>query len=203
MKIKNFIKAIGALFAGALIYSNAYAVPQHLPAADPLGGGYTKWELTFSDDTHPSHPQGVTQTLCLLQTSPQGTNTVGRWVGSFPGWTGAWRQEGDQVRMIGQFWQGKGQDFITWEIGQNGAEGQGHWDEWAVANNWFSKGNAKLVKVALNKPGFQCPTFIPQLDSLTIIADLEKVFLEATRSLIAPIGKDGKELPPAGPATPQ
>jgi hypothetical protein len=141
-----------SLIIMSLLASSAYAAAPHLPAVDPVvGGNGTLYSMTKYEDTASGHTQVVTQNLCFQQTGVQGSNTVGVWYSTtFNRWIGRWRQEGDQVAMIGNFWTDGGYDSMRWELVSATNEGYGHWEEWTKDGgygNWSTKGNIKLVRL--------------------------------------------------------
>jgi hypothetical protein len=150
----------------------AFAQPQHFPAVDILGGTATLWRITDYDDTSNTHPLWATQDICFIQGAVQGSNTTGLWYSTtYNRWLGRYRQEGDQVTMIGDFWKGQGNDVMKWEITVNDTEGFGHWEEWVedgAYGNWVVKANAKLVRVGTC--AWQPPVGIalPELERLVI-----------------------------------
>jgi hypothetical protein len=188
---KTIYKILVGLGTSLLLQASINAAPQHYPAADLPGNPNTLWRITFYDDTSNVHPAWGVQDICMIQTGVQGSNTVGRWYSTtYNNWIGAWRQEGDQVRMIGNFWGGKGIDNMNWEITATDKEGYGHWDEWVQNGSygsWHGKGNTKMVKLGNCYSKFADNLSLPELDKLI----LEQATL-APRS----IGKDGVEMAP-------
>ncbi len=146
------MKKLSLLIISLLTASSAYAVAPHLPAVDPVvGGNGTLYSMTKYEDTGTGHAQVVTQNICFQQTGNEGTNTVGTWYSTtFTRWIGRWRQEGDQVAMIGNFWTDGGYDSMRWELVTSTNEGYGHWEEWTKDGGyggWSTKGNIKLVRL--------------------------------------------------------
>ena len=192
MKNRLIVPLSGLLFA--LISPHSFAVPQHFPAVDPLGGTATLWRITFYDDTSSTHSQWATQEICLIQGPVQGSNTTGIWYSTtYNRWIGSWRQEGDQVSMIGDFWKGPGNDAMTWEITVGDREGYGHWEEWledGAYGSWIAKGNTKLVKLGACK--WQPPLVTNWLDMLKLVD--EQASLAPRRVL-----SDGTESTPINP----
>lgn len=134
--------------------------------ADPLPNVYSEgnlWSITFHDDDSTNHNQWATQRICF---SPYASSTSqsqikGTWYStSYPNWHGHYRQEGDSVKMVGNFWQGKGNDGITWDIVTSASHtglgvglrtiGAGHWHEWGDDGRYgpvYGFGNALFQRV--------------------------------------------------------
>ncbi len=146
--IRQLLAALA--LAGAAV-GTAQAMPQHLPAVDPVLAPGTLYSITFYDDTSTGHAQWATQNICFVQGPVQGSNTTGLWYSTtYNRWIGLWRQEGDQIFMIGDFWKGVGKDSMQWELVTTKDEGFGHWNEWVedgMYGNWFGKGNTRLAKI--------------------------------------------------------
>src|SRR5687767_7914606 len=123
------MKKISLLIAATLLSTGAYAVAPHLPALDPtVGGNGTLYSITKYEDTFTNHAQVVTQNICFQQTGTQGTNTVGLWYSTtYHRWIGQWRQEGDEVKLIGNFWTDRGNDHMEFNLVSAANEGYGHW----------------------------------------------------------------------------
>jgi len=194
--MKKIRRTLLMLCSALLISAPAYAVPQHFPAADLPAWGGTLWQITFYDDTASGQTQWATQNICLVQTGVQGSNTIGTWYSTtYRRWIGRFRQEGDQVRMIGDFWYGPGNDSIDWEITVRDKEGFGHWEEWiedGFYGSWVAKGNTKLVKI--NGGCFPFNT--------TGLANGKVETLVEEQSALAPrvFKRDGSEATPIGEA---
>lgn len=140
-----------ALAGGAV--GVAQATPQHFPAVDPVAAGGTLYSITFYDDTANNHTQWATQNICFVQGPVQGSNTTGLWYSTtYNRWIGLWRQEGDQIFMIGDFWTGRGKDAMQVELVTTKDEGFGHWNEWVedgMYGNWVAKGNTRIAKIGV------------------------------------------------------
>ena len=155
MNVELLSRAIKQLLAtlalaGATV-GVAQATPQHFPAVDPVAVPGTLYSITFYDDTASTHTQWATQNVCFVQGPVQGSNTTGLWYSTtYNRWIGLWRQEGDQIFMIGDFWKGQGKDSMQWELVTTKDEGFGHWNEWVedgMYGNWVAKGNTRLAKI--------------------------------------------------------
>ena len=156
LRLFAFKRILGWLaFAGATV-GVAHATPQHFPAVDQVAAPGTLYSITFFDDTSNSHTQWATQNICFVQGPVQGSNTTGLWYSTtYNRWIGLWRQEGDQIFMIGDFWKGVGKDAMQVELVTTKDEGFGHWNEWVedgAYGNWIAKGNTRIAKIGTCLP---------------------------------------------------
>lgn len=135
------------------------AYPNHDPNVYDEGN---LWSITFHNDDSVNHTQWATQRICFLPYSSNGgTQLKGRWYSTtYPNWNGHYRQEGDSVKMVGNFWDGKGNDGITFDIvtsnphtglgHKHGTVGAGHWHEWGdngATGPVYGFGNALFERV--------------------------------------------------------
>lgn len=191
-------KTLSTLSLGALLLgsSQVFAQPQHFPAVDNLGGAATLWRITFYDDTAINHSQWATQDICFVQGPVQGSNTTGYWYSTtYNRWIGRYRQEGDQVKMIGDFWKGPGNDAMSWEIAVADREGTGNWEEWVEDGgygNWLAKGNAKFVKLGPCK-------WQPPVSTGNDWGALEKLVIEQSELAPLRVREDGVMPSPLDP----
>ena len=140
---------------------SALAYPKHDPNVYDRGN---LWTITFHDDDSVAHSQWATQRICFLPyVAPAAgqTQIKGRWYStSYPNWHGHYRQEGDSVKMVGNFWNGRGNDGITFDIVTSDPNtglgvrhrtiGAGHWHEWGDNGRFgpvYGFGNAILERV--------------------------------------------------------
>lgn len=128
MQLRNMLCA----FALAMVLLAPKAQAQ--PRPNVFDGG-NLWYITFYDDTSPVHQQWATQVICFSPYVTVGTTIQGFWFSlSFPNWNGRYMQEGDEVRMTGDYAADIGHDSMEFrhtESDQNHmGEGQGTWDEW-------------------------------------------------------------------------
>jgi hypothetical protein len=75
---------------------------------------------------------------------------------TFPDWNGRYYQEGDQVRMHGDYGQNDGHDGFEWDI-VSARSGAGHWTEWRETPDpgrtiTFCNANWVRVDKCLNTP---------------------------------------------------
>jgi len=188
--MKKMRRILLGLYFALVMSTTAHAVPQHLPAVDPAGGGGTLWQITFYDDTAPAHTPWATQRICVFNLGVAGSNTVGLWYSTtYNRWIGRFRQEGDEVKMIGDFWKGPGNDSIDWEIAVGDREGFGHWEEWiedGLYGAWVAKGNTKLVRIGTCQWAPN-PTPVP-----IPLEQMEKLILEQAELAPRRVRADGR-----------
>jgi hypothetical protein len=148
-------------------------------------GNASLWSITFYDDTSNTHNQWATQNICFIQTGVQGSNVVGIWYSTtYQRWIGTWRQEGDQVFMIGNFWTDRGNDSMQWEITVGTQVGFGDWEEWidnTAFGNWFGKGNSRFIYQT------KCPWQVPLSATGGLISGAELRQQVINQSLQAPL----------------
>lgn len=196
--MKSYTKKLFYLCLLQLLSLPVIAGPQHFPAVDTLGGTATLWRITDYDDTSNTQPLWATQDICFIQGAVQGSNTTGLWYSTtYNRWIGRYRQEGDQVTMTGDFWNGPGNDVISWEITVGDKEGYGHWEEWVedgAYGNWVVKANAKLVKLGACRWQPPVGVSLPELEKLVFEqASLSPIRVREDGSLAFP--SDLKQLP--------
>ncbi len=160
-----FIKKIVVGTALFLSVSVAFAYPRHDPNVYDKGN---LWSITFHDDDSVAHNQWATQRICFLPYSAPlagQTQIKGTWYSTtYPNWHGHYRQEGDSVKMVGNFWSGKGNDSMTWDIVTSAPHtglgvklntlGAGHWTEWGDNGSVgpiYGFGNALFQRVGYCK----------------------------------------------------
>ena len=72
----------------------------------------------------------ATQRLCFLLDESDETTVRGYWYSdTFLGWDGGYIQEGNQIRMYGDYRRNRGHDGIVWSFTSEGV-GTGEWMEW-------------------------------------------------------------------------
>lgn len=154
MNVKNILMSVILLSVSA----TAMAYPKHDP--NVYDGG-NLWTITFYNDNSVNHDQWATQRICFLPyTSPAANQThiAGRWYSTtYPNWNGVYQQEGDSVKMLGNFWKGDGNDTITVDIVSDGPVvnnkdardnlAAGHWHEWTDNYVYRFFGNTLLQRV--------------------------------------------------------
>lgn len=145
---------VSIVFLVAIVYSAAaLSYPRHDP--NVFDGG-NLWTITYYHDTSTVHSQWATQRICFLPYAAPGvgqTNIYGRWYStSYPNWHGHYQQEGDTVKMVGNFWDGRGNDSMLWDIVTSSRAniGAGHWLEWGdngMSGPVYGMGNTLFQRV--------------------------------------------------------
>jgi hypothetical protein len=157
-----------------------------------------RWHITFFNDPTTIHQQWATQTLCFLPYSIVGTSIQGKWYSTtYPDWNGLYYQEGDEVKMTGDFWHDTGHDHMT--LFHTTVEPKGmafkDWTEWGEDDDYgfiFGWGNARLIR-----DGY---CWLPHsgLNHLTAktsaeIEEYEKEASELSKRLPQRLMRDGRE----------
>ncbi len=125
--------------------------------AAPMPNVYTSgnlWNITFYNDPASGHAEWATQAICFSPPTTVGTSIQGFWFSlSFPDWNGRYYQEGDEVRMTGDYAQDVGHDHMEFRHDETDAakrgEGHGTWDEWREDGKFGSVigwGNTRLAR---------------------------------------------------------
>ncbi len=150
----NIIKKHATLVAIAslLLSGTALANP---PKPNVFDGG-NKWRITFYNDSTSTHTQWATQEICFLPYSVVGTSIQGVWYStSFPDWNGRYYQEGDEVKMTGDYAKDVGHDHMTLVHTTYDVPGRVRgmafkdWTEWredGKFGNIIGWGNATMVR---------------------------------------------------------
>lgn len=196
--MKNFKKktmiAGLALFVGIAGFVG-YALAQ-VPRPDVVNGG-SKWLITAYDNCSPAHSQMATQCICFLPYAQTGTCIQGVWYScSYPGWSGHYSQEGDRVRMYGNWGNDVGSDGMVIDLfaGTTSGlfagtppidEGAGTWTEWLNAGpngTTVVFANCRLRRVG------KCPLPNTRMTQ----AEVEKLAAELSSNVKPRLRKDGK-----------
>ena len=148
--MKPIKKQIALLAIGSLLLNGTVLAAPPKPNVVDTGN---KWHITYYSDSHSSHgTDGITHELCFLPYTTVGTSIQGTWYAtSFPDWNGRYYQEGDEVKMIGDFANDVGHDHMTLiHTTGNGGMAFKDWTEWREDGE-FGRikgwGNAKMVRV--------------------------------------------------------
>ena len=179
--MKSIKKHIALVTLGSLLFSGvALADP---PKPNVFDGG-NKWRITFYNDPTGNHDQWATQEICFLPYAVVGTSIQGAWYStSFPDWNGRYYQEGDEVKMTGDYAKDVGHDHMTLLHTTYDVEGQVRgmafkdWTEWredGAFGRIIGWGNAKLQRAGRCKT----PGDITSVTDLTA-SDLRKLELQA------------------------
>ena len=145
------IKAVATLSLGVLVLLTltVSASAQVRPLPNLVQGG-NRWTITFFNDASPVHTPQATQGLCFFVIGQVGTHLRYRWYSdTFPDWNGIATQEGDEIRMHGDYAQDVGHDGMDWDI-VTARAGSGHWKEWRENGGFgitIGFGNAQFRRV--------------------------------------------------------
>lgn len=163
------------------------------PKPNVFDGG-DRWTVTCYNDSASTHTTQATQGICFFPYAALGQGIAGLWYSdTFPDWNGRYYQEGDQVRMHGDYDGNDGHDGMEWEI-VSSRTGAGHWTEWRETPNpgrTITFCNANWTRVG------QCPN-VPPLPGLPQHVD---VLLRLTEEVPPRCLADGKIAP--DPLTPR
>ena len=206
----TFMKKTAALVCGTLALAataNAaqltIAPPLPKPMPNVVDGG-NMWLLTGYVDWSNNHqPQG-THIICFL---PPRMNINGRLLGSwysmtFSDWNGIYYQEGDEIKMTGDFRHELGHDHLTLyhttydEPGRAGGIAFKDWTEWLggpTFGDFVLWGNAKMERIGKCRFPFDLDEY-PNPDMGTILR-LEQQALEFSQTLPERLETDGDIAP--------
>ncbi|HEX8687073.1 MAG TPA: hypothetical protein VF654_11240 [Pyrinomonadaceae bacterium] len=177
------------LFMVMVVFAGRAAA--QVPKPNVFDGG-NRWLITAYDDTSPIHQQWATQGICFLPYGIVGTNIQGVWYSdTFPNWRGRYSQEGDHLRMHGNWANFGGSDAMELDLyaGPSPRDvAAGHWTEWwnfGTFGTTVGFANAGLRRVS------KCP--LPTNADTLSQAELEAYSLERSRSVSPRLRTDGKE----------
>ena len=171
MKINLVVSAI-VLFVMVFV-SSVSASP---PKPNVFDGG-NKWKITFYNDSTDTHAQWATQEICFLPYTVVGSSIQGMWYStSFPDWNGRYYQEGDEVKMTGDYARDVGHDHMTlvhttYDVAGSKVHGMafGDWTEWREDGKYgrvIGWGNAKLERTGRCK----FPYYIDNINITSVLA---------------------------------
>jgi hypothetical protein len=126
-----------------------------IPKPNVFDGG-NRWKITYYNDPSVGHGQWATQVVCFLPYAQVGTSIQGAWYSlTFPDWNGRYYQEGDEVKMTGDYAKDVGHDHMTlfhttveWKNNPKGMAFK-DWTEWREDGAYgriIGWGNARLVR---------------------------------------------------------
>jgi hypothetical protein len=169
------------------LLASAQILPFGHPKPNVFDGG-NRWTVTCYNDPSSAHTTQATQGICFFPYAVLGQGIAGIWYSdTFPDWNGRYYQEGDQVRMHGDYADNNGHDGFEWDV-VSAKTGAGHWTEWredlrAGTTITFCNANWTRVGSCPNTPSLP---YKPEYDTLmTALSD--RVPLRCTT--------DGKEAP--------
>ncbi len=166
----KFLKKNATMIAiSSLLFSGAALSDPPKPNVFDNGN---KWRITFYNDSTVDHRQWATQEICFLPYAVVGTSIQGRWYStSFPDWNGQYYQEGDEVKMTGDYANDIGHDHMTlihttYDVpGEVRGMAFKDWTEWREDGKFgdiIGWGNAKLERAG------KCKVFTSNLSSASL-----------------------------------
>ena len=174
----TFMKKTAAMVCGALALASA-ANAQPLP--NVFDGG-NLWRITYHNDPATNHQRWGRQLICFMPYTTYGTGISGVWYSlTFRDWNGRYYQEGDELKMTGDYAADIGHDHMTlthttYDVpGQVIAMAFKDWTEWREDRRYgriIGWGNATLERLGRCRYPF---TF----DSFTKMATDQLAELEA------------------------
>jgi len=157
MKLRRTL-SLAAL--GTTIALSASTASAQAPLPNVFDGG-NLWRISFYVDAAPNHLSQAVHDICFLPYIQVGGIVQGTWFSTtFADWNGRYYQEGDEVKMTGDFFNNVGHDHMTLihttadVPGVAGAMAFKDWTQW-LENGQFGLafwGNARLERIG------SCPT---------------------------------------------
>jgi len=166
------------LFATAsLLVSN---IALSAPKPNVFDGG-NEWLLTFFDDDANTHTQWGTQRICFMPYIEKNNSIQGVWYStSFHDWNGRYYQEGDEVKMTGDYAKDVGHDHMTLQhttvefpikYGLKNGLAFKDWTEWREDGKYgkvIGWGNARMIRT-----GKKCGLInLVDLEDTTLVKEL-------------------------------
>ncbi|MBR9910437.1 MAG: hypothetical protein GYB33_08825 [Gammaproteobacteria bacterium] len=148
MNIKKYRAPIAIALATLMGASLAHSA---VPRPNVFDGG-NRWRITYYNDPTAGHSQWATQILCFLPYAQIGTSIQGTWYSlTFPDWNGRYYQEGDEVKMTGDYANDVGHDHMTLFHTTNGRRDMAFkdWTEWRENGGYgriIGWGNTRMVR---------------------------------------------------------
>ena len=188
--------AVMIAIGSSLVCGATFANP---PNPNVFDGG-NKWRITFYNDSTSIHDQWATQAICFLPPIVVGNSIQGTWYStSFPDWNGRYYQEGDEVKMTGDYANEVGHDHMTLQHTTYDVQGSVRgmafkdWTEWredSAYGNIIGWGNATMVRAGKCEipHGYDTPGILEPED----IKFLENEALEISISLPERLTVEGK-----------
>jgi len=162
----------------------ATPVSAQVPLPNVFDGG-NRWLITGFLDDSPNHLRVGTQEICFLPYAVVGTSIQGVWFStSFKNWNGRYYQEGDEIKMTGDYAENVGHDHMTlvhttFDVA-GGVRGMAFkdWTEWREDDRFgriIGWANARLQRAGrCGVAGVPFPTTVP-------VAELPKLEEAAVR----------------------
>ncbi|MCP4269733.1 MAG: hypothetical protein GY777_29870 [Candidatus Brocadiaceae bacterium] len=138
----------------ALLFITSAAMAACVPQPNVYDNG-NRWRVTFYNDSATGHDQWGSQIICFSPYTTVGTSIQGHWYAlTFPDWNGRYYQEGDELKMTGDYAKDIGHDHLifkhTTEDRYKKGVAFGDWTEWredSKFGNIIGWGNATLERV--------------------------------------------------------
>ena len=189
----KYLKMLTAAMVTAVMTFGMFCAPEisaQVPKPNVYDGG-NQWKITAFFDQTANHQEAATQVICFLPYTVVGTSIQGMWYSlSFPDWNGRYYQEGDEVKMTGDYANDVGHDHMTlfhttWDHPEK-AMGMAFkdWTEWREDGKFgriIGFGNVRMVR-----DGHCLP---PQI----ALEELERQILEQSLKIPPRLMKDSKE----------
>lgn len=148
----TFVKKVLAIIAALALTNIAFAQPK----PNVFDGG-NLWEITDHLDEASDHRLLATQRICFLPYAVVGTSIQGVWYSTtFTDWNGMYYQEGDEIKMTGDYDKDVGHDHMTllhttYDVpGEVNGLAFKDWDEWREDGEYgriIMWANAKMERI--------------------------------------------------------
>lgn len=116
-----------ALVIGSLLVSSSALAATPYPN---LTSGGNKWRMSAYNDLTSTHSALAIHEVCFSASAANGMGVTGNWGAlTFTGWDGRYYQEGDQLRMTGDYASNVGHDHMACEFFSANLA-TCIWDEW-------------------------------------------------------------------------
>ncbi len=145
-----------------------------VPKPNVYDGG-NRWNITAFNDVSPVHTQSATQVICFSPYTVNAANNSieGIWYSlSFPDWNGRYYQEGDELKMTGDYAKDIGHDHMTLQLTTMGPKNEvafKDWTEWREDGRFgriIGWANARLVRKG------KCPKIIATHEAFSLSKEL-------------------------------
>lgn len=186
------IRMLTAAMVVAALTVGMFWVPEASAQPRPnIYDGGNRWQITFFVDSSPEHTEWATQEICFLPYTSDPTGIQGVWYAlTYPDWNGRYRQEGDEVKMTGDWGKDVGHDQMTlyhttWDAPQR-TKGMAFkdWTEWMEDGKFgfiIGFANTRMTRVG------SCPH--PKVEGV----ELENRVLELSLKIPPRLRRDSKE----------
>ncbi len=142
----------------ALLFIASAAMAACVPKPNVYDNG-NRWKVTFYNDPTTGHDQWASQIICFSSYTTVGTSIQGYWYAlTFPDWNGRYYQEGDELKMTGDYAKDIGHDHLIFKHTTDDRSKQGvafgDWTEWREDSKFgriIGWGNATMERVGYCK----------------------------------------------------